>query len=199
MINIADKTKHIGLYVSEAEFNRINENTFKYGFKNRAEYIRSALNFFDERRYNASKNNEINIIQDCINLLLDHKKQVSNAMIQGGLQELQNNIANNNHEDTHILQGNEQNGCKNIADSDGTILQETSINLQDKMDNKNEKRYEPFENIIQTLIRITHMKGKPSDDDFKFQASRCGKSKKEVMDYYDENYEFIVKESDKYV
>lgn len=198
MINIAIKTKHIGVYVTESEFNRISENTYRYGFKNRAEYIRSALEFFDERRFNAAKNNELNIIQDCISLLADHKKSVQNSMIQQSMQELEENIANQEVNDNENLQGNREKLAKNLQRNEEITLQKNDENLQAKNYGKTNQSKEPFENIINTLIRITAVKGKPSDKDFEFQASRCGKRTSEVQHYYEDNYEFFVRESDKY-
>lgn len=198
VINIANKTKHIGVYVTESEFNRITENTYKYGFKNRAEYIRSALEFFDERRFNASKNNELNIIQDCISLLADHKKSVHNSMIQQSMQELEENLANQESNDTQNLQGNDEKLAKNLQGNGERTLQKNDENLQANNYVKTNQSKEPFESIINTLIRITAVKGRPTKDDFQYQADRCGKKASEVKHYYEDNYEFFVKESDKY-
>ncbi len=197
-MNIAIKTKHIGVYVTESEFNRITENTHKYGFKNRAEYIRSALEFFDERRFNAAKNNELNIIQDCISLLTDHKKSVQNSMIQESMQEFKENIANQEVNENKNLQGIPEKLAKNLQGNEERSLQKNDKNLHENNYIKNNQINEPFENIIPTLIRITAVKGKPTKEDFQFQASRCGKTASYVTNYYDENYEFFVRESDKY-
>ena len=198
MINIAEKTKNIGCYVNEKEYQRIHQNALKYGYKNISDYIRSALEFFDARRYNASKNNEINIIQDCIDLLDNHKKEISNKMLLESLKNIDENLEEPTSNDVVNLERFEEKPSKNLEGLDDKTFKELDENLEGSNSTKSEKTVEPFENIIQTLIRITAMKGRATKEDFQFQADRCGKTSSEVRHYYEENYEFFVRESDKY-
>lgn len=171
----------------------------RYAFKNMSEYVRSALDFFDARRYNASKNNEIAIIQECITILQHHKKDVEKNMMKETLNELNENIKNQNHKNKETLKELDENLKQNIKCSEKQSLKELDENIKRQKNNKRENRVIPMESVIQTLIRITHVKGRPSDHDFSFQAKRCGKSKKELIDFYDENYDYFTKESDKYM
>lgn len=198
MINIAEKTKNIGCYVTENEYQRIHQNARKYGYKNISDYIRSALEFFDARRYNASKNNEINIIQDCIDLLENHKKEISNKMILESLKNIDENLEEHTSSNSENLEEIVEKPSNNLEGFDDKTFKESDTNFEGSKTPEINKTIEPFENIIQTLIRITAVKGKPSDKDFEFQASRCGKRTSEVTHYYEDNYEFFVRESDKY-
>ena len=199
MIDIAERTKNIGCYLTVKEYQRIQNNVRKYGFKNTSEYLRSALEFFDERRYNASKSAELNIIQDCIDLLHEHKKEVSNTMLQESLKNMDENLENQSSKDTKNFEETSEKVSKNFEETDSSTLKESTENFEESKTQEITKDKEPFENIIQTLIRITAAKGRATKDDFQFQAERCGKRASEVKHYYEDNYEFFVRESDKYV
>lgn len=187
VINIARLTHNIGCFVTEEEYKQIQNNIERYGFKNTSEYMRSALEFFDARRYNASKQSELNIIQDCIELLHDHKKHVSNQMMQESLKNLDENLEEFGEKPSN-----------NLEEIDDKTFKEYDTNLESSKTDEIKKDNEPFEKIINTLIRITAAKGRATKEDFQFQADRCGKRASEVKHYYEENYEFFVRESDKY-
>ena len=191
------KNKFVGCYVNEDEYNNIQQKVEQYGFKNASEYIRNALEFFDERRFNASKNNEISIIQDCINLLEGHRKKVQSSMINENLKNLEKNLKNEKLKNVKSLKDSNENLKGSLKGSSDETFKNLGENFKGSNPTVSDKNLKSFETVIDTLIRITHTKGRPSEDDFKFQARKCGKTVKEVMDYFDSNYDFFIRESDK--
>lgn len=196
VINIA-KNKNIGCFVTEEEYLQIQRNVRRYGFKSTSDYLREALEFFDERRYNASKNIEVSIINDCINILNIHKKNVENNLLQQSLKNLNETLEGSTFENTKTLKKNDENLEGNLEGFDDETLKNLNETLESSKSSEIPKTINPFENIIQTLIRLTHVKGKPTIADFTYQASRCAKSPKEVRKYYEDNYKYFIEEANK--
>ena len=192
------KNNFIGCYVDDEELKKIQNNVKKYGYSSISEYIRSTLDYFDARRYNASKNNEISIISDCIKLLSDHKKSVQKTMLNESLKNFDENLKGQKSEKGKTLKDNDENLKGNLKENEDRTLKNIGENLKGQSISSDVNPDKIPAEVIQTLIRLTHVKGKPSDDDFQFQASRCHKKKKEIIDYYTEHYSFFVEESDKY-
>lgn len=199
MIIIAERKYNIGCFVTKKEYQKILENVQKYGFKTNADYIRAALDFFDARRYNASKNNEISIISDCIKLLEKHKQSVTDTMVNESIKQLHENLDNEKSNMSETIKETDEKLDSMLDGIDEKTIKENDEQLDNEGEVQNALSTSSFEEVIETLIRLTHVKGKPSDKDFKFQASRCSKTKKEIEDYYDEHYSFFVEEADKYI
>ena len=180
-----------------------------------AEYLRAAIDFFDEVRLNSNLEYKLRIIDECIDILKGYKRSLKDEhdytfkLFGGNLKKMSNSGKTEGEnlkgqpplvykEPTNQLKDSERNlkGEKNLK---GQTFKKNDENLKDGVTEENTAHERAsWDEVKNTLIRITHVKGRPSDNDFQFQAERCGKTTKEVKEYYMENQQFFIQESERY-
>lgn len=192
------RDKLIGFLVSPKEKAEIQNRAIEFGFKDVSKYLRACEDYFSARRYNASKEIELGIITDCIKLLEEHKSDVQNSMLQQSLNKMGQNIKGDSGETSKTLKENTKNIKENIKGLEDQTLKENEENIKGPIEPVIEKNAEQFKAVEKTLIKLTRSKGRVPNSDFEYQAKRCGLSAEVLRNYYDSNYDFFVRESEKY-
>lgn len=192
------RDKLVGFQASEEEKREIQNHANDAGFTSVSAYLRFCEADFNARRFNASKQKEISTIEDCIKLLEGHKKGVQDTLIQQSLKDLEENLKGDSEKKSESFKENSENLKANLKGLDEQTLKETRQNLKGPVERGIEKNPKLFKKVFDTLIRLTKVKGRIPDDDFTYQAKRCGVKKQYLVEYYDNNYSYFVEEAEKY-
>lgn len=175
------------------------EKIRKSGLTN-SEFIRKAIDFYDETRLSSYTTQKINHVEECIGILKVYQQNLKNESFNK-LKIFDENLKS--EENMNELVYKETN--ETFKKSEENLKDETNLKGQTfKKSNENLKGQEiqndsdDFEPIIDTLARLIANKGHLSKDDYSYQAGRVQKTTAQLKKYMRENYDMIEKEANKY-
>ena len=182
----------VGAKVTDAQLVKIEESGLS-----QSEYIRNAIDFYDVGRLQSYSHLHSNWIGQLITLLNVWDEKVKSTP-ENTFNELVKNVKFVKPNRGSLL----NNPPKSLNDSERIVKPEKKVkpetlNKSDKIvkqsedDAKQEAQAEAWEQVKLTLRNMTTAKGRPSHEDFRRQAKKCGKSKGELERYYQKHLPYF--------
>ena len=158
-------TKQINVKISDDLYNKITKSGLKISV-----YTRNALEFYDERKRTAGIMHDINIIQDCIDILESEKKIRSEKIISENYKNIYENEENvkktddkeiyENEENVKKIYANNENVIQNVKKTDDKEIYENEENVK-KTDDKELKNQ--LKNHLSLLSKLLNLHGTVPD------------------------------------
>lgn len=182
----------VGVKLSEEQYQKIKQS----GMSN-TEFIRKAIDFYDGARLSSYTAIKINMIDDCIGALNVFRENVKNSdentfnLLRENVKSVKQNGGQTFNKTPDTLNRCGEN-VKQIDDVKREALNKTAENVkQIEQQEEQEKQQQAWEQVKQTLRNMTTAKGRPSHEDFRRQAKKCGKTKSELERYYTKHIKFF--------
>jgi hypothetical protein len=185
-------THFVGAKVTDAQFQKIKSS----GLSD-SDYLRNAIDFYDVTKLMSYARLRSNWIGELITLLNVWNENVKltpentfNEMMENVKFVKQNrgSLLNN----TPLLLNELEENVKPEKNVKPEVLNKPeAIVKQDEEDAKQKAEEEAWEQVKQTLRNMTTAKGRPSHEDFRRQAKKCGRSKGWLEKYYEKHIRFF--------
>lgn len=185
----------IGVKISDEQKRKI-----ELSGMNTTDFVRAAIDFYDGARLTSYTAMKMNVINDCIGALNIFRENVKNSdentfnllheNVKSGKHDGENTFNNN----THMLNFSEPK-VKPIETVKPNGLNLSEENVKPNVKAEEEKKLqETWEQVKITLRKMTTSKGRPSQRDFQRQAKKCGKTTKELENYYQKHINYFMQD-----
>ena len=161
------------------------------------DFVRNAIDFYDGARLHSYTALKMNVIDECIHSLNIFKQSVKNSdenafnLLKESVKSVKQNEGNLLNKTDDLLNESEE-YVKQIESVKQNSLNESEESVkQMELEEETKKQQEAWEQVKTTLRNMTTAKGRPSHEDFRRQAKKCGKSKAELERYYQKHIKFF--------
>lgn len=152
-------SRNINVRIDDNQDNDIKQSGMKTSV-----YTRHALNDFSIRRHNSLVQLRINMVQDCIDRLVDYKRELQEQMIDESYKVLYENEKNVKKSEEKSLYNNEEN-VKKIYKDDEISLQNVKTFLEEPLYKNDENvktmvndplyyKYKPYIELLSKMINL---------------------------------------------
>lgn len=178
----------IGVKISDEQYNKI-----KLSGKSTTAFIREAIDFYNDARLSSFTAMKMNVIKDCVGVLNVFLENVKNSdentfnLMNENVKSVKQ-IGDDTLNKTSDLLNESDENVKPIVNVKRDELNELEENVKQE---EIEKQQKNWEQVKQTLRNMTTAKGRPSHEDFRRQAKKCGKTKAELERYYTRHINFF--------
>ena len=178
-------THFVGVKVTDAQFQKIEKSGLSA-----SDYLRNAIDFYDVTRLTSYARLHSNWIGELITLLNVWNENVKltpentfNEMMENVkfVKQDRGSLLNNI---PLLLNESEENVKPEKNVKPETLNKSDLIVKQEEEDAKQKAQEEAWEQVKLTLRNMTTAKGRPSIEDFRRQAKKCGKTRGELERYY---------------
>jgi len=178
-------SRNINVRIDDNQDNDIKQSGMKTSV-----YTRHALNDFSIRRHNSLVQLRINMVQDCIDRLVDYKRELQEQMIDESYKVLYENEKNVKKSEEKSLYNNEEN-VKKIYKDDEISLQIVKTHVDERLyeNEKNVKtmsehplyyKYKPY---VETLSKMLNLHGNVPEDTKKKITSETATSMSQISNF----------------
>ena len=178
-------TVNINVRITDEQYQEI-----KFSGQKISEYTRDALDFYNVRKGKSLLQHEINIVQDCIDLLEDHKKECQKQLQKLSLENLYESEENVKKTDEKSIYKNDEN-VKKIYKNDEKSLQnvnttipeniyKTEENVKEMQNHHLFNRYKPY---LETLSKLLYYQKTVPDDTKKMISKETSTTMREISDF----------------
>ena len=178
-------SRNINVRIADDQENDIKKSGMKI-----SEYTRHALDDFSIRRHNSLLQLRINMVQDCIDRLVDYKRELQEQMIDESYKVLYENEKNVKKSEEKSLYNTGEN-VKKIYKDDEISLQNVKTNTDEPLYNNEQNvktmsehplyyKYRPY---IKTLSKLLNLHGNIPEDTKKKITSETATNMPEISNF----------------